>query len=193
MSKPIFPALLGESFSQLPKPLQDLHRGEFSSEWEGNASARGAQNLAGRLVAALIGFPANDRETGIRVSVHVTPDGETWIRSIGGKQFRSYLSLGTGREAGLMCERFRFITVALAITWQDKRLRFVPRRWRIGPLPLPAALLPGGNSFEYDHDGSFAFNVRIEAPLIGLIAAYEGTLQPRSSTGTVDGTTSLNV
>lgn len=177
MRDAIFPAVLGDTFYELPKALQDLHHGEFSSEWKGNVSTRGAQNFAGRIIAALVGLPSEDHQTSARVSIEVTREGETWTRSFGGKQFRSHLSLGVGREEGLICERFGIITVATAITWRDRRLWFIPRRWRIGALPLPNALLPKGDSFECVREGSFAFNVRIEVPVVGLIAAYEGTLQ----------------
>ena len=44
-------------------------------------------------------------------------------------------------------ERFGIITVAMAITWKDDRLWFVPRRWRIGPMPLPGALQPADTSY----------------------------------------------
>ncbi len=79
----------------------------------------------------------------------------------------------------MLRERFGMITVATAITWKDGKLRFVPVRWRIGLLPLPRALLPKGASFEHERDGSFAFDVRVETPVLGLIAAYKGTLRPR--------------
>ena len=62
MGKPIFPAVLGDAFHALPRPLQDLHRGECRSEWTGTTSIRGAQQPAGRIVAALVGFPADDGE-----------------------------------------------------------------------------------------------------------------------------------
>ncbi len=180
MNDAIFPALLGDTFRELPQPLQDLHRPRGISEWQGNATTRGARNFAGRIVAALIGFPSAELQTAAHVSIEVTPEGETWTRSLGRKQFRSHMSLGTGREAGLMCERFGVITVAMEIAWDDGRLWYVPRRWRIGPIPLPTALLPRGDSFEQVKDGLFAFNVRVEMPMIGLIAAYEGTLRPLS-------------
>jgi len=79
-----------------------------------------------------------------------------------------------------MCERFGVITVATAIVWKDGRLWFVPRRWKVGPLPLPSALLPKGESFESERDESYSFNVRVEAPIVGLIAAYECILRPQS-------------
>ena len=140
MSGAIFPVVLGDAFHELPRPLQELHRGERSSVWDGKASTRGAQNLAGRIVAALFRLPVGDHRTNARVSIEVTRKGETWTRSFSGKQFRSHLSLGAGREAGLVCERFVIITVAMAIRWKDGKLRFVPRRWRIRPVPLPGTL-----------------------------------------------------
>lgn len=179
MSGPIFPAVLGDKFHELPEPLQDLHRGERSSYWQGDASIRGAHKFVGRVVATLIGFPSDDQRTAAQVSIDITREGETWVRTFGDKQFLSHLSLGTGREAGLVCERFGIVTIAIAIVWKDERLWFIPRRWRIGPLPLPNVLLPKGNSFERVRKGLFEFNVCIEVPFIGLIAAYEGTLQPR--------------
>ncbi len=177
MASAIFPALLGAAFDELPEPLQKLHAGQSSSEWAGDAAVFGARNIAGRVVAALFKLPTHDHRTGARVSIEVTQEGETWTRSFGGNEFRSHLSLGTGREAGLMCERFGILTVAMAITWKDGKLWFAPRRWRVGPLPLPGALLPKGDTFECERAGTFAFDVRVEVPIIGLVAAYRGTLR----------------
>ena len=43
---------------------------------------------------------------------------------------------------------------------------------------MPASLLPAGESFEYEQDGDFHFDVTIAMPVIGLIAAYQGRLAP---------------
>ena len=180
MGSAIFPELLGATFDELPKPLQELHSGDSSSEWAGDASVFGARNFAGRVVAALFNLPTHDHRTDARVTIEVTPKGETWTRSFGGKEFRSYLKLGSGREAGLMCERFGALTVAMAVTWKDDKLWFAPRRWRVGPVPLPSALLPKGDTFECEREGKFAFDVRVEAPVIGLVAAYRGTLRKQN-------------
>ena len=37
--------------------------------------------------------------------------------------------------------------------------------------------MPAGRSFEADRDGAFAFDVTIEAPIVGHIAGYRGTLR----------------
>ena len=48
---------------------------------------------------------------------------------------------------------------------------------RSRPVSLPSALLPKGDTFECEREGMFAFDVRVEGPVIGLIAAYQGTLR----------------
>ena len=68
------------------------------------------------------------------------------------------------------------IDVALALVVDGGRLQLLPRRWSVWGVPLPRWLLPGGNSFEADVDGRFAFDVEIAAPLVGRIVAYRGTL-----------------
>jgi len=43
---------------------------------------------------------------------------------------------------------------------------------------MPKLLLPTGDSYETENERSFHFDVEITAPLIGLIVAYEGSLEP---------------
>ncbi|MFT6540129.1 MAG: hypothetical protein COA68_04210 [Oceanobacter sp.] len=43
---------------------------------------------------------------------------------------------------------------------------------------MPKALLPAGRSYETEKAGQFCFNIEISTPLIGLIVAYEGRLDP---------------
>lgn len=131
-----------------------------------------------RLIARLFGFPIQDAVTDASVTVGITEDGELWRREFGTTCFQSSLLRGRGRDEHLVCERFGWVTVAVGIVWDNEQLWFVPRRWRIGPVPLPRLLLPKGRSFETDEDGVFAFDVRLELPVLGLIAAYKGTLRP---------------
>ncbi len=43
---------------------------------------------------------------------------------------------------------------------------------------MPGALAPGGAACEHAADGRFNFDVEIAAPLVGLIVAYRGWLEP---------------
>ena len=111
------------------------------------------------------------------MTITQTDRGEIWVRTFGTKSFRSELSPGDGRDKSLIRERFGLISVSIALIWRDNKLMYVPRRWSFGPVPLPRFLMPAGQSFESDQGGNFGFDVTIEAPIVGLIAAYKGTLR----------------
>lgn len=178
----LFHEILGDRFDDLPAPVRRLHDGEGVAVWQGRATLRAARGLFGRVVARLFGFPVRDDETDARVEITPAGDDEIWVRTFGEKAFRSRLSRGEGRDAWMLRERFGAVSVSIALVFRDGKLWYVPRRWRLGRLPLPRALMPGGRSFEAARDGTFAFDVTIEAPVVGLIAGYRGTLNRRSNT-----------
>ncbi|MEM7404332.1 MAG: DUF4166 domain-containing protein [Pseudomonadota bacterium] len=178
----LFEEALAEKYADLPVTLRQLHGGRARALWTGSAMVQGAETLAARLVARMFGFPAAAARVPVRVEIRAEqgPAGtrETWVRQFGAQRFESRLSPGRGREQYLVCEQFGVVTVALALVWDGQRLWFVPRRWRVGWLPLPQMLLPAGRSFETDEDSVFAFDVSIEMPFVGRIARYRGTLKP---------------
>lgn len=175
---PPFKTVLGDCFEALPRPLRDFHGGDTETVWTGEAEARAGSNAFARAIARLVGFPTKNEVTRARVTVARTDHGEAWHRELGAVTFRSLLFAGNGRDEHLLCEQFGWVTVSMAIVWDGERLAFVPRRWRLGRVPLPQLLLPKGGSYEAEKDGRFAFDVRLELPLIGLLAAYRGTLRP---------------
>ena len=177
---PIYRQLLGSVFDDLPKPLQEIHAPDGQQTWVGTASVRRGDGLIARALAALYGFPQAGSHVPVRVSRASSNGVECWTRSFNGKQFSSTQTLGRGREDNLLIERFGPISVALALVKDGGRLFFIPRRWRILSVPLPAFLLPSGASFETERDGQFCFDVEISAPLIGLIVAYRGLLKPET-------------
>lgn len=173
----LFHDVLGESFGALPAAVRELHDGKRTTVWRGRAAVTGARSLTGRLVARTFGFPVRDEETEVRVEIEPTERGEVWTRTFGARQLRSELSRGEGRDAWLLRERFGAVSVSIALVLRDGKLWYVPRRWRLGPVPMPRALLPSGRSFESERDGVFAFDVTIAAPIVGHIAGYRGTLR----------------
>lgn len=175
---PLYPRLLGTRFGTLPAPVQALHATDAPRRWQGLADVRRGANPLARLAAALIGFPKAG--TGVPVAVTFTREagGERWTRDFADKRFSSLQSLGTGRDAQLLVERFGPASFTLALVVEDDRLFLVPRSWRLLGIPMPRCMLPTGTSFETERDGHFHFDVKIVAPLIGLIVAYRGSLQP---------------
>lgn len=174
----IYRTLLGSAFNTLPPQLQALHGHASERRWGGVASVRRGRGLVARAVAAAIKFPPEGENVPVTVHFSPKPGGERWTRTFGGATFRSHQSIGTGRNQYLLIERFGIVAVSLALVVDDHRLFLVPRRWSIGGIPMPSFLIPTGQSFEFEQDGNFHFDVTIAIPLIGLIAAYKGHLAP---------------
>ena len=128
------------------------------------------------MVGAVLGFPKAAENVDVSVKLSPEPEGELWERNFGGNRFSSFQAPGTDREERLLTERFGLISVALALVVKDKKLFLVPRHWRVGKIPLPRFLMPNGESFETEIDGRFHFDVCIQAPVVGLIVHYQGSL-----------------
>jgi hypothetical protein len=156
--------------------VRALHDSVQTRTWEGQAEVRRGRGILARGIARIIGFPEASATVPVRVVLSPEPGGERWVRDFGGRRFSSFQACGTGRNDGLLVERFGIVSVALALVVEGDRLCLVPRRWSCLGLPLPRFLLPGGQSFETERSGNFCFDVEIAVPFIGLIVAYRGDL-----------------
>jgi alkylated DNA nucleotide flippase Atl1 len=175
---PLYWQLLGSAFNDLPPRLQELHGSRQARVWTGVAQVRRGRGAMARIIAAILGFPTAAAQAPVTVAFAPEKDGERWTRNFAGKIFTSTQSRGSGRDEYLLVERFGAISVALALVLDCGRLRLIPRRWRLWGIPMPRFLLPTGASFEAEEDNQFCFDVDISVPLIGLIVAYRGTLEP---------------
>ncbi len=176
----IFQTILGDKFETLPPLVQALHT-ELDTIWEGQARVKAARNPLGKLIGRIVGINVKAGEMPLTVSFKKVGKEEYWTRNFGGQSFSSKFSLGTGRNAHLAVERFGIVKVGLALVKEGERLLFIPRRCTVLGIALPKFLTPKGESYEHEADGKFHFNVTIKLPIIGLIAAYQGWLEPASS------------
>lgn len=179
---PLYRRILGPAFDRLPAMLQSLHGSVAARRWQGHAEVRRGTGWLARLAAAIIGFPKAAAR--VPVTVTFTPerdgeqDGERWTRDFGGRRFASHQSPGTGRNDRLLVERFGPLAFAMALVIEGDRLHLVPRRWSAFGIPMPRSLMPHGPSFESEAGGKFRFDVEIAVPLVGMIVAYRGSLEP---------------
>lgn len=176
----IYRAILGSAFDALPARVRELHAVSGPQRWTGSATVRRGRGPVARLLCARLGFPDAAQDVPATVTFAPIPGGERWTRTIGGKTFASLQSAGTGRDRYLLIERFGLAVFAVALVRDGQRLLFIPRRWSIWKVPMPRYLLPTGACFETETDGAFVFDITIQAPLVGLIVAYRGTLQPET-------------
>jgi hypothetical protein len=91
------------------------------------------------------------------------------------------LRAGEGKLKWLLHENFGPIGAGIALVVDGERLRWITRRWNFFGIPLPLALAPHGDSYEFEENGRFNFHVEIRQPLIGLIVRYRGWLVPENS------------
>jgi hypothetical protein len=180
-SLPLYRRLLGEAYASLPAPLQAMHDLEDEMTVEGFAAVTRGEGLLARIAAALAGFPRAGENVPLRVDFKLENGRERWTRTFAGRAFHSTQEQGCGRFEWLVCERFGPLCAGVALVVDEGKLRLIVRRWSLFGIPMPLALAPGGNSFEYAENGRFHFHVEIGHPLTGLIVGYRGWLVPRSN------------
>ncbi|WP_208349343.1 SDR family oxidoreductase [Pseudaestuariivita rosea] len=172
---PAFQQVLGDSFHDLPEPVQASHQTVGTLRMVGTSQiSRGTHPLS-RLTGWLFRFPkANDD---IPVEVIKTRQGKTevWERNFDGHRFRSYLTPG---ENG-MIERFGPISFLLGLHVKDRALHFPVLSARaFNLIPIPKWLLPISVATESAENGQFRFDVKLSAPIgIGLVVHYRGQLR----------------
>jgi len=182
----VFKTILGDHYKSLPPTLQALHN-DTQTTWHGKAAVQSGRNPLAKLIGHIVGISVKSgQDIPLMVTFETDASGERWTRKFDEQSFHSHFSLGTGRNTHLAVERFGIAKIGLALVMEKgedgDKLRFIPRRCTVLGLPLPKFLMPRGESYETEKDGRFHFNVAIKVPIAGLIAAYEGWLEPEVAT-----------
>lgn len=171
---PLFEKAIGpEAWASMPASCRAGHDLWDRHKMRGVSSvARGTGALA-RLIAAVFRFPPARAETPLSVVMERVGDAEVWTRNFDGQVFFSVL---TPAGPGRVCERFGPFVFELDLPVAEGRMEMnVMRGWLCG-VPLPSWLLPRSETSEFEQDGRFQFDVRLSAPLAGLIVHYRGWL-----------------
>lgn len=117
----------------------------------------------------------------IEVRFEQTTESEIWVRDFGSHIFKSHFTLKEESGRYIAVENFGLFKFELDLRLKENRLNFIVKRCTCLGLSMPAIILPKGDSFEYEYNGHFHFNVEIRIPIVGLIAAYDGWLKPHIS------------
>jgi len=176
--EPLYRRILGDAYAMLPHPLQVMHNLKSELSATGVASVERGKSLLARLAAAIVGFPPAGDDVPVEVTFRLQDRRELWQRNFAGQRFESTQEEGKGRCARLLCERFGALNFVMALVVEGERMRLVMRRWTLFGLPLPLALAPRIDAYEFAEAGRFRFHVEISHPLTGLIVRYRGWLVP---------------
>jgi hypothetical protein len=168
----LYEQLLGPSFWSLPNALVEFHR--RGGRAAGTLRVDRGSNPVARFLATRLGLPrAGDR---VPVGLQVTPlaGGEHWVRRFDGVRFE------TRQRArnGLLEERVGWWRLIFRVTASPSGLRFQQVGMRVLDLPMPMVLAPRTTAAATPWEDGWWINVRLEAPLVGLICSYEGGLVP---------------
>jgi len=170
----LFPALLGEAWTDLPEPVRRAHTGTQTVVLAGKARAFGSPGAAA-LARRLQGLPSPGRHDTV---VTITPgrDGERWRRRFGPRRFASTL-VPAKDDATAFEETIGLLTFRFALEPRRDGFAFAFRRWCLGRIPLPRTWAPRIRSRTYARDdGFYRFRVLVAHPWLGVIFGYAGRL-----------------
>jgi len=177
----LYVSLLGSAWSLLAPSVQRLHgggaraRGVFGVRW-------GAGWIA-RAVAAILGMPRAGEGIRVTLSVELTPAGERWTRLFGDQR----LSSAQWRRGEALVEAFGPVQCLFRLRAVDGALVFEQVGTRFGfgrlSLPLPRFLAPSVVGRAAPRRDDVHVDVRIHAPILGLLVAYDGLVTPPDAAG----------
>jgi hypothetical protein len=142
----------------------------------GHRRRRARPELPGADPCASHRLPRECGGSSLSRSIRGQNDAETWTRSFGDQTFSSAQFARRGRNAQLLCERFGWLTFAMALVVERGRLSLVLRRWQVFGIPLPMWLCPRVDAYESVADERLRFHVDIRHPWTGLIVRYGAAL-----------------
>ncbi len=175
----LFERLLGAKYRDLPPALRALHDVTDQRVWQGTAHIERGRSWISSLIAFCFGFPMSVNEAKTEVVFDETPRGETWTRTMDGRRFRSHL--GLSKRLGALTERFGPFVFDIDLQTSSEGLSFPVTGGRCLGVPIPKALLPAVEAREFvNEQGEPCFDVRVSAPLAGLVVHYKGRLTPLS-------------
>jgi len=176
---PLYTELLGPAWAALSGPVAALHA--TSAGARGAFRVRRGGGLLARLLGALLRMPAACERVAIELRVERGGGVERWVRRFGEQP----LHTEQWGEGGMLVEgmgpfqcRFRLRVEGGSLLFEQGGAT-VGFRW--GSVPLPRFLWPRVEG-RADGDGEqVAVDVRIFAPVVGLLVAYDGRVTPEAA------------
>lgn len=169
--KPLLRRAMGAGFDALPVVTRYVHRGRPALLAAGDAVVDGASNLAGKLLARLIGLPAALGTVPLHVAVEMRNGRELWTRFFGDRVLRSEIRL---IGEGVIEERLGLLRLRLVPTATGDGLDFRVVSAHLGWLPVPKAQIVVGE--RVDEGGRHVFFTEIGFPLLSRLASWRGVL-----------------
>jgi hypothetical protein len=175
----IYAQLLGPSWSTLAPPVQRIHAGGVVAR--GVFAVRRGAGLLARIIGAVLGLPPAGDATPITLEVEQRSDVERWCRRFGER----LLVTSQWADRGLLVENMGLFQCWFRLRAESGALVFEQVRATIGfrrfALPLPRFLSPRVIGRADPGGAEAQVDVRIHAPIVGLLVSYEGAVTPEDT------------
>lgn len=173
----LFEMALGTAFARLPAETRRLHSPGPVLMLDGTADVEGADNVAGRALARMFGFPAATAGASLRVVIEADEDGgETWRRVYADRVMTSRMTSADPAGSSVE-ERFGAWRFSLALDASPDGIDMRLTGAWIGRVPLPRFAWPRITARERADAGRHVFDVSVGVPVIGRLVRYRGWLE----------------
>jgi len=193
LNQALYPGIMGAGWNNLDQRLQRFHSAEIPRCARGKFQIRHGTGEWARFLARLLRLPREGNDVPAMLWVRgggVPPSGpfatEIWERSFAGQKFVSYQYAS---RSGLLAERFALFELLFRLEAAGQSLVFVPAgvALALGPIRmrLPARLSPQVSacvSSSNDYSERLIVFVSVKFPMVGMVLAYEGFIDPEVGT-----------
>lgn len=173
----LYRRVLGAHFDVLPEAVRRLHDVSGPRSWVGSCEVERGTSLLARIAGWVQALPpaTDGMREGFRYAVGLDGEGEIWARGFEGMAAFTTRQWACG---ALLCERAGPMTMAFAVSVDERGLRLELERCFVLGVPLPRVLHPQIAARETEVDGVFWFDVSARFPTGGLLVRYRGSLTP---------------
>ena len=176
---PVYQQHLTTRFDSLPEKVRAFHALQGKHKLEGRVTIRGAETTVGRLLAVLMGFPAEAPSQPFSFQLDATPTREVWTRLFPTRTMRSCLSV----RGEYLTEAFGPIRLFFKLDTNAEKLEMHLKRMTFLGVPLPRFLIPGVQASERSAEGLFHFHIVASWPANKRVVSYTGTLDVPAEEG----------
>ena len=181
MPSPIVKNWFAEDFSKLAPELQDLH--QHGGKLLGKVDVvlgKGLAGVIGKRLQKKLNLPAvgtND----LCVTISHSDVGLHWDRKFNNTtEMKSTFEPINTIKDGYWIEKTGPLQMKLTVDIKDHGWYWRCLSFSLFGVPLPVWLFPKSKAYKYIEEGGYKFYVGFEAPVIGLLLSYSGTLQKQS-------------
>ncbi len=175
----LYANLLGPAWPDLAPAVRRLHGG--GGQAEGVFRVRHGTSWPARFVSWLLRMPRVSEGCPVRLQVETIPDGELWRRTFAGAPLVTYQA----QEGAFLLEAMGLFQCFFRLSAVDGALIFEQVGAALGyrslAIPLPRFLAPFVEGRAAPERDDVRVDVRIHAPVVGLLVAYDGLVSPQSA------------